>query len=154
MEKESSRRGILSSLMALLPPVALLPKQAPMRFTLRLYRHRHHSLSGPVMDRSRARDYKSRTRVSHRCISADHGRKPGAGEYRQQWYACGRRGRRLRNISQPSPPVTAQRAAHPCGKVATNLFLSGKNSRRPAWGQWGSHTERARRGSDFPIQEN
>ena len=30
-------------------------------------------------------------------------RKPGVGEYRQQRYACGRQGRRLRNISRPSP---------------------------------------------------
>jgi hypothetical protein len=50
-------------------------------------------------------------------------------------------------------PVTAQRAAHPCGKVATNLFLSGKNNRLARVGQWGSHAVRSA-GSDFSIQEN
>jgi hypothetical protein len=100
--KGKSHNGILLSLMAHLPPLALLPKRAPMRFTPTV-RAQPSLAIRRGMDRSRARDYKSPTRVSHRCISADHGRKPGAGEYRQQWYACGRRGWRLRNISRPSP---------------------------------------------------
>jgi hypothetical protein len=31
------------------------------------------------------------TRVSYGCIPADHGRKPGASEHRQQWHSRGQR---------------------------------------------------------------
>jgi hypothetical protein len=52
---------------------------------------RKNQLPERVLDRSGTRGCKSGTRVSYGCIPADHGRKPGASEHRQQWHSRGQR---------------------------------------------------------------